>query len=113
MIEKFFTTTFEVNRAVWKTDESLNQYSELSTVGTFLGHLQQASAFLAENLGLNMTKTFTIWCPVDTDVLEGDSIETYEAIYTVRAIQKNNTGVNTHLEIVVELDQEISQYSIS
>lgn len=113
MIEKFFTTTFEVNRAEWKTDESSNQYSELVTIGTFLGHLQQASAQLAENLGLNMTKTFTIWCPVDTHVIEGDSIETYEAIYTVRAIQKNNTGVNQHLEIVVELDQEMNIYSIS
>lgn len=111
MIEKFYTTTFEVNRAVWKTDEALNQYSELSTVGTFLGHIQQASAQLVQNLGLNLTKTFTIWTYVDTDVIEGDSIETFEAIYTVRAIQKNDTGANQHLEIVVELDQEIELYS--
>ena len=75
MIEKFFTTSFTVKRASWKTDGESNQYSELEAVSSFVGHLQQASAELVQSLGLNLTKTFTIWAGLATDVIEGDSIE--------------------------------------
>ncbi len=104
MISDFFTKTFTVKRASWLTDEYDNQYSEEVEVGSFLGHLQQANAQLAQTLGLNFTKTFTIWCPSDTDIREGDTVTSELISYSVRAIQVNNIGDNKHIELTVELD---------
>jgi hypothetical protein len=113
MISNFFTKTFTVNRPTWTEDEEYNQFSALSSAGTFKGYLQQANAQLAQNFGLKFSKTFTIWCAINEDVVEGDEL-VYTAdpsdvyTYVVRAIQKNNDGVNKHLELVVELDEDKS-----
>ena len=112
MISKFFTTLFTVSRQEWSEDSDGQQFSALAEVGTFLGHKQQASAELAQQLALNFTKTFTVWCPVDEDIREGDSIETEAGeTYLVRAIQTNDTGNNQHLELVVEFDQLVETSS--
>lgn len=107
MISDFYTTEFEVTRPVWDVDEDDHPISELAVIGTFNGHLQQAGPELIQNLGLSFTKAFTIWCALDTDVLEGDTLEASEISYTVRALQKNVTGGNQHLELVCELDENI------
>lgn len=101
MINDFFTTTFTISKMTWSGESS-----EMSTTGTFLGYIQQASPALAEQLGLNFTKTFTIWCPVDTQVKENDSLDDGTASYSVKAINKRDYGENKHLELVVEKDQE-------
>lgn len=105
MIEKFFTKTFTVQR---------NEYVELDGVyastedeiGTFKGHLQQANPQIVQNLALNLSTTFTIWCPVGTDVKTGDRLESGGNSYAVRLIQDNSfVGSNTHLELVVEKEE--------
>lgn len=73
-------------------------------MGSFSGHRQQASAELVQNLGLTYTKAFTVWCPVGTDVVEGDTIEAEDGKYSVRAVQLNGNGLNRHKQIVAELD---------
>lgn len=108
-ISDFFTTAFTINRAVWDTDVDGNDFSEEEEAGTFNGHRQQASAELSQNLGLSFTKSFTIWCPVETDVKEGDTIIAEDGSYSVRAIQVNDIGGNTHKQLVVELDSVIPE----
>lgn len=98
MISEYYTTEFTVMRMSWSADSA-----GLEEAGTFSGHLQQARPELTQQLGLAMTKTFSIWCDEETDVLEGDSIVAGEITYTVRAIQNNGfVGKNQHLELIVE-----------
>jgi hypothetical protein len=105
-INNFFTVLFTINRPSWGTDGSGNPESTLEEVGTFNGHLQQAQPELAVNLGLALTKVYTIWCPPDTAVRAGDSLESVHGRFSVKAIQDNGfVGVNKHLELVVELDE--------
>lgn len=106
MIEKFFTKLFTVYR---------NEYIELGgvysssqvEVGTFKGHIQQANPQIVQNLALNLSTTFTVWCPVGTDVKMGDSIEAQGMTFAVRLIQDNSfVGANKHMELIVEREEE-------
>lgn len=98
-IDQYFTSEFTVKRMVWSGDSSAE-----TEQGTFKGHLQQARAEDAENLKLVFTKTFAVWCPVDTDVEEGDTLVLGSNTYNVRAISTKNYGNNQHLELIVEKD---------
>lgn len=100
MIERLYTTSFEVSRPVWTGDSA-----EMTLTATLAGHMQQARPELAQQLGYAMTKTFIIWCPVDTDVQEGDSITDGTNIYSVRAVQINSHGQNSHKELTVEKNE--------
>ncbi|MFA5050956.1 MAG: hypothetical protein WC499_02475 [Patescibacteria group bacterium] len=106
-IQDFMTKLFVIYRSVWATDEDGNSYSEEQEVGSFNGHIQQAQAEDIQNLALTFTKAFSIWCPVDTAVLEGDTLESVDGVYSVKAIQKYDTGGNTHLQLVVQVDEVI------
>jgi len=79
--------------------------SSKSSIGTFNGHIQQANPQLAETLGETWSNIFSIWCALGTDVQEGDELTVasgnYADTYHVRQIQKNATGNNEHLELVV------------
>jgi hypothetical protein len=111
MIQDFFTTEFAVKRMTWLTDDEDNKYSSDTLIGTFLGHIQQANINLVQSLGLTFTKTYSVWCPVDTNVREGDKLETETETYSVRAVQKNNIGCNKHLELIIELDELVDMGS--
>ncbi len=102
MIQKFYTTEFKVYRDKWKTDEH-GKYTEKSLIGTYNGHLQQATPELAQQLGLKYTNTFTLWCDVLTDIQESDDVLISSVKYTVSAIQKNLVGINQHLEVILQL----------
>lgn len=102
MISQFFTTTYTVKRLSWTTDGSGNQYSTLVAEGTFKGHIQQADPDLVQNLGLSLTKTYALWCPTGTDVLEGDTVTDGTDSYTVRAVMEYANGDNAHLELIIE-----------
>lgn len=105
-IESFYTVLFTINRQAWGTDGEGNPESTLEEVGTFNGHLQQARPELASNLGLSLTKAFSIWCPSTTSVLEGDILESVHGKFSVKAVQNNGfVGGNKHLELVVQLDE--------
>lgn len=105
MISDFFTTAFSIKRPTWKTDDDGNEYLEKDAAVSFSGHLQQAQAELAQNLGMSLTKTYSVWCAIDTDVKEGDLIETEDQAFTVRAKRDNLVGDNKHVELVVELNE--------
>lgn len=96
-ILKHFTTTFSVERMSWSGDSSA-----LVSQGTFKGHLQQARPEQSEAIGLRWTITFTIWCAIDADVKMQDRLTVGSDVYSVRAVQTNNVGVNKHLELIVE-----------
>jgi hypothetical protein len=76
----------------------------MSTVATFYGHIQPLQAELAETMGLTFTQAFTVWCPVTSNVQEGDEIEAGGVIYNVKAKQTHNYAPgaqNRHLELIV------------
>jgi hypothetical protein len=100
MIERLFTTNLTVSRPVWTGDSAIN-----TVTGTFGGHMQQARAELAQQLGYAMTKTFIIWCPIGTDVQEGDSLTDGTNTFSVRGVQVNNNGANPHKELTVEKNE--------
>jgi len=106
MIENFYTKTITVKRQEQKTDGDGNKYSEFATVGTIIGHLQQARAELAESLAMDLTKTFLVWCDVGADVLAGDTLTIDSSDYSVRAVQENSVGYNQHLELIIEKDED-------
>lgn len=82
--------------------------SEESAVGSFSGHVQQATAEFVEKIGQAFGKTFLVWCAKTTDVTEGDTITIatgdYAGTYNVQNKQTNATGANEHLELVVIKD---------
>jgi len=99
-IERFFTTLFTVRRQSWS-----GVLSSMSQVATFYGHLQPLQAELAETLGLTFTQAFTVWCPVDTNVQEGDEIEAGGVVYGVKAKQTHDyapNAQNRHIELIAE-----------
>lgn len=105
MIKKFFKTYFEVRRPSWTTDDESNQYSQMHTISQFYGHKQQASAELVQSLGLNFSKTFSVWCPLDTDVKEGDAV----------VLEKGNliTLVNEIQQLGFDMTPDVGTYTIS
>jgi len=106
-ISRFYTTTFTVKRQSYTGNKS-----ELATVGTFDGHIQQATAEMEEFIGINWAHAFTVWCDDSVDVREGDQLtdpngETYE----VKLKQENLArGDNKHFELTVErnIDEPVS-----
>lgn len=100
-IQRFFQTLFTIKRMVW-TDES----SELSTVGSFYGHIQQTPADELPTLDSAYGKSHQVWCPVDTDVKTGDVIETGGISYSIRAINTRNYGTNQHLQLTIQEDKD-------
>ena len=104
MIEDFFTTTFLVTRMVWSNESS----SEISQ-GSFLGQLQQAEIELAEQFRLDFTRSFKVWCALDTDVEDGDTLTVGNDTYSVKANKVHMTGNHQHKLLIIEKDvMEIS-----
>jgi len=102
MISNFYKTTFTIMRNSWTNGDTYSNSTE-TEIGTFIGHLQQATADLTENLNLNFTNRFIIWCNIDSGVAVGDRLTTGGKSYSVEAIQDNTSvGANKHLELMVE-----------
>lgn len=105
MLSDKFTTTFTVKRQQWTTEvvgpKTIDIAAE-GSVGTFLGYRQQATAAYVLSLGLQMSKPHSIWCPVDANVTEGDTLLSTFGVDHVRAVQINRDGVNAHMELLVE-----------
>lgn len=111
MIADYLTTEFTTFRASWKRDEDGNKYSDESSIGVFMGHIQQASPELVQSLALSFTKAYTIWCKHDTNVKEGDTLYGCDETFLVKAIMKNAIGNNRHMELVVEQEDKLSEGS--
>ena len=104
MIDRFFNTTFTVLRMSWSGESS----AEISK-NSFTGHIQQARAELAEQLGLTFSKAFTIWCDNNADVEEGDTLNDGNYSYSVKAINKRDYNIgsgNEHLQLIIERDED-------
>lgn len=110
-IANFYTTTFTVRRMEWDQDESGNDIAEEADVSSFQGHIQQASMELAQHLGLSFTKTFTVWCPLNTDIAEGDTFSDGAYTYSIRAIQSFENGRDAHLELVCQRELDPNEES--
>jgi 2-phospho-L-lactate guanylyltransferase (CobY/MobA/RfbA family) len=98
MIQRFYDKTFTNKRLVW-----YEETSELQDYSSFKGHLQQLGAEDAESLGMAWTKSFKIWCDIDTDIEVGDEIAEGSKSYTIKAIKILDMGGNKHKELYVEL----------
>ena len=101
MINKKFKTYFTNSRMVWYEEEA-----ELDTTVGFYGHIQQISPEVATSLGISYTKGFQIWCPVNTDVIEGDELKNENDTYNVKGIKTLNLGLNKHKKVFVEKVQQ-------
>jgi len=97
MIDKFYSTLFTNSRMVW-----YEEFAEREDMVGFYGHIQQTSASLTQSLGLTFTKTFTIWCPLDTDVIEDDEIINNNVSYIVKFVKDLLVGNNNHKQLIVE-----------
>lgn len=97
-ITRFYSTIFSVSRQVWSGDSSSNIEQ-----GTFTGHIQQGTPKnYQEDLGFRFSKAYTIWCPADTDVQEGDRLEAGSSDYDVKFVIDRNVGNQGHIELIVE-----------
>lgn len=105
MILNKFTTEFTRFGQVW-TQETVNgsliDKSVEAEMGTFNGYRQQASPEYLQYVSQTLSKPHIIWCPVDTDVAEGETLESVFGVDKVRAIQVNRDGRNPHKELLVE-----------
>jgi len=100
MIDRLFTSTFNVERMAWSEDSA-----GLTDLDPVSGHIQQTRPELTQQLGISMTKTFTIWFPVDADIQAGDTLTKGDDNYSVRAVQINDYGQNPHLEVIAEKNE--------
>lgn len=98
MLSSYFTTTFSNKRMVW-----YEETAETQDYLTFKGHIQQISAEMSQNLGMAFTTSFTVWCPLNTDVAQGDIINDGVNDYNVKFVKELTTGTNTHKQLYVEL----------
>jgi hypothetical protein len=105
MITDWFKESFTIERSEWTTDDQNRSYSREIEVGTFLGYIQQSQPELVQTLGMTLTKPYTLRCPLTTDIKAGDTLRSSDAVYSVKAIQKNTIGDNKHIRAVVNLDK--------
>lgn len=100
MISRFFTSTITQSRHGYVDDKST-----LASIGTFQGHIQQASQDITQNFDDALNITHVVWCAKEEDVKISDVLVSEGRTYTVRRVNTNevtSTGINQHLEILVE-----------
>lgn len=98
-INRFFKTTFTVERQSWSNDKSTE-----AEQGSFKGQLQMANEIQAEQLGSGYGKTFNIWCGLNEDVQEGDTLTEGDNTYNVKSVNRFDEGFNQHLKIIAIRD---------
>lgn len=97
-ISRFYTQTFTQYRQVYTANKSVE-----TLVGTLTGHIQQTVAELAQELGMQMALTYSIWLPTGTDIKTGDTLVIGSNRYSIKAVQDNNfVGANKHFECIAE-----------
>lgn len=104
MLANKFTTIFSNKRMIWYEENS-----ELEDYMSFKGHIQQTNPELSESLGLSFTKSFTVWCPLSTDVIVGDELSSGDNEYLVRAIKDFKIGNNQHKQLFIERTEDFSK----
>jgi hypothetical protein len=106
MLSNRLTITFTVKKKVWTKvtvgSKEVDHTVEIDGAG-FKGYLQQATPEYAQYFNLTMTKGYSLWCPLSSDVFEGDTIYDGQVAYLVRARQDYRDGENPHAQLAVEL----------
>ena len=70
---------------------------------TVEGCIQELDQKARQLLGIIQEKAWEAWFDVDTDIKEGDRITDEKGmIYTVREVVKKDYGVNQHLQVILE-----------
>ena len=102
-ISRFYTITITNERMIWSGGSSAE-----ASVGSFTGHVQQASPEFTEFVGESWGKVFVLWCDEAIDIQAGDTLTIasgdYTGSYSVKNIQINATGNNKHLEVTIIQD---------
>jgi len=98
MIDRFYTTFFQISRLIYSGDKGAGTMSQ---VGSMKAHIQQADNETKEQTASMFTLSHIVWCPLDTDIEIGDQIVA-TGTYFVRGKRENNIGANQHLELYVE-----------
>jgi hypothetical protein len=106
MIAIKMTTPFSILRTVWGVQSVGGKDVDIAdeqTVGTFNGYIQQATPEYAQYMGINVAKGHSVWCPLSTQVSEGDTISADGVQYQVRARIDYRDGDNPHAQLAVEM----------
>ncbi len=70
---------------------------------TVEGAIQELDSKARQLLGILQEKAWEAWFDVDTDIREGDRITDEKGvIYNVREVVKKDYGVNQHLQVILE-----------
>ena len=103
-ITRFFTTTFTVIRQRYTGSISQEQ-----TVGSFDGHIQQLTAQDRMTIGEAVTMSHRVWCAPTEDVNDGDTLVGPDGVrYSVSGKEVQNVGGEGHIELLVDMDREMS-----
>lgn len=109
-IERKFKTQFDIYRQVWqKVDINGVEVDRSEEVleDTFKGYRQQGhggnnNPEYFQSLGLDISKSFVIWCSECVEVTEGDVLRSKFGTDKVRMVQTNLDGRNPHKQLLVE-----------
>ena len=105
MIERFFTTTALVYRKQATQPTGTGTYSQGEVQKTsVVGALQPAGAELAEGFALSLSKAFNFWCPLNSDLMIGDTLVIDSKKYKLVGILNYTQAVNNHKECILEIN---------
>ena len=108
MINNRFKEEFEVYRQEWIEDQNGFESSELDYSHEFKGLMQQTSPEDTEFLNLSFNQSFTIFCPLNTDIKSTDIVLYDGWEYGVRNIIDYTDGINKHKQVYLEkLDEKV------
>jgi hypothetical protein len=105
MISRFFTTLAKVYRqsATQPDEDEKIVYSQSETQeANIYGHLEPASAELAEGFALQRNRAFNFWCATTSDIKIGDKLVIDTVNYKVVGILDYTYGHNKHKECVLQ-----------
>lgn len=97
MIERFYTITAAVTRLTYTSNKGT-----YSSVGSILGHLQQATAFAVAETASMYTLSHIFWTAVNANVNVNDNLTISGTKYSVKGIWLNNYRTNQHKELHLE-----------
>jgi hypothetical protein len=102
-IHRFFTKEVTIKRLA-----TVSGYKKsFQTTGTFDAHIQEMNKETKERLGIIEERAWYLWCDIDEDIHEGDTVTDENSIeYIVKEITKKDYGTNEHLQAILEEPNE-------
>lgn len=98
-IQRFFDQSVVVRRL--KTSSGYKK--TFQGTATVEGHIQELDQRARQLMGILEEKAWEAWFDPDIDIREGDRITGDDGkIYTVREVVKKDYGVNQHLQVILQ-----------